>query len=101
MRSTIAAFAPRVGWLLAMHPSLALWPRAGLTVVTAGQEPPGDHTAFTLELPLVWRAAGPVGLSATPHLELGFSPGNDGLFGLSTTGTVSALGLSFGANLWF
>lgn len=96
-------FAPRVGWFLPMHPSLALWPRAGLTVMTSGQEPPGDHTAITLELPLVWRAwGGAVGLSATPHMDLGYSPGDDALFGLlSTSGTVSEVGLSFGANLLF
>jgi hypothetical protein len=103
IRDSYWLFAPRLGWFVPMHPNLALWPRSGLTLVTSGQEPPGDHAAFTLELPLVWRIAdGAIGFSATPHLELGYSPGNDAFFGLvSTTGTVSEIGLTFGANLMF
>jgi len=95
--------APRVGWLFQLRPSLALWPRAGLTLLTPGQEPTGDHTAITLELPLVWRLPGGViGLCAAPHLDLGFSPGHDAFFGLvSTDGTASEVGVSFGANLFF
>ena len=102
-RESYWLFAPRVGWFLPVHPSLALWPRAGLTLLTSGQEPHGDHTAITLELPIIWQAAGSaVGFSATPHLELGYSPGNDAVFGLvSTTGTASAVGVSFGVNLVF
>lgn len=95
--------APRLGWFLPIHASLALWPRAGLTLTTSEQEPLGDHTAITVEAPLVWRlAGGTVGLSAAPHLELGYSPGDDAWLGLaSTTGTVSAIGLSLGASLLF
>lgn len=102
-RESYWLFAPRVGWFLSMHASLALWPRAGLTLVTSGQEPPGDHTAITVELPLIWRvASGAVGLSAAPHLEVGYSSGDDAMFGLaSTTGTVNEVGVSFGANLLF
>jgi hypothetical protein len=102
IRESYWLFAPRVGWWLPIQAGLALWPRAGLTVMTSRQEPSGDHTAITLEIPIVWRVASPVGLSVTPHLELGFSPGEDAFFGLvRATGTASAVGLCFGASLSF
>jgi hypothetical protein len=95
--------APRVGWRLQPQPSLMIWPRAGLTLLMPGRLPSGDQAAVTLEVPVFWLLPGtPIGLSATPHLDLGFSPGRDAFFGLvSTEGKVSELGLSFGASVFF
>lgn len=95
--------APRVGWLFQPQPSLAFWPRAGLTLLMPGRQPSSDQAAVTFELPVVWRLSDtPIGLSATPHLDLGFSPGQDAIFGLvSTEGHVSEVGLSLGASVFF
>jgi hypothetical protein len=95
--------APRVGWLFRPQPSLAFWPRAGLTLLMPGRQPSSDQAAVTLELPVVWLLPDtPIGLSAAPHLDLGFSPGRDAFFGLvSTEGTVSEVGLSLGASVFF
>lgn len=85
--------APRVGWLFQLQPSLALWPRAGLTLLMPGRQPSSDLAAATLEIPVVWLLSGtPIGLSAAPHLELGLP---------STEGKVSEVGLSLGASVFF
>lgn len=85
--------APRVGWLFQLQPSLALWPRAGLTLLMPGRQPSDDQAAVTLELPVVWLLEGtPIGLSAAPHLDLGLP---------STDTKVSEVGLTFGASVFF
>jgi hypothetical protein len=82
--------APRAGFWLQPWEQLALWPRAGVTLLGPGG---ATAAAITLELPLVWRLSdGIIGLSAAPHLDIGLTP---------TNGEVSALGLCFGANLFF
>lgn len=90
VRESSWVLAPRAGLWLQPWEQLALWPRAGVTLFDAGG---ATASAVTLELPLVWLLSdGLIGLSATPHLDLGLAP---------THGEVSAIGLSFGANLLF
>lgn len=90
MRESSWVLAPRAGLWLQPWEQLALWPRAGVTLFDAGR---ATASAITLELPLVWLLSdGLIGLSAAPHLDLGFAP---------TQGEVSAFGLSLGAHLCF
>jgi hypothetical protein len=92
-----AVLAPRVGFALQPLPGLVVWPRAGLTLLLPGRQTPEDHHAVSLELPAIWRLpGGAIGLSATPHLDLGFSGGSG-----STDERVSEVGLALGANLFF
>jgi hypothetical protein len=93
VRQDYWVLAPRVGWLFQPRPSLAFWPRAGLTLLMPGRQPSSDQAAVTLELPVVWLLADtPIGLSAAPHLDVGYTP---------TDGKVSEVGLSFGASVFF
>lgn len=98
IKESYAVLAPRVGFALQPLPRLMLWPRAGLTLLLPGRQTTSDHYAFTFELPVIWRLpGGTIGLSAAPHLELGYA----GAGPRSTDMQVSELGLALGANLLF
>lgn len=85
--------APRAGLLHRLSPALALWPRAGVTLLLGSRS--ADHAALTLELPALWLLPGsPLALTATPHVELGVAPGGN-------AGRFSQVGVSLGASAFF
>ncbi|HTV21710.1 MAG TPA: hypothetical protein VMG12_23635 [Polyangiaceae bacterium] len=98
-RINAVLLAPRAGYLLTPTPTLAIWPRVGLTLTTSvrtGSEE--DVSALTFEAPVVFLLRKHVvGLTVTPYFEYGFS----GLDDYSPYNTVSELGVSIGGNAFF
>lgn len=102
IRQHFGVFAPRAGFVLQPWAELVLWPRAGLDLLVRGRDVSSDQAAISLELPLMWLCSGTsVGLSVAPYFDLGLSLGRDAPLGLSSSGSVSEVGLSFGASLFF
>ena len=95
--------APRAGFFLRPLPNLALWPRAGLTLLKTTADLTGSLSAITLEAPVVLSLPGHiVTCTLTPYAELGYSAGSDGFFGLLPTDhDASELGVALGATVFF
>ncbi len=92
--------AARVGYFARPSAGFGIWPRVGLTHVALdiGDDDDDDETAtaLTLEVPLVFLLGPGVGLTLTPHADIGIAGGND-----QVDRTTTELGLQFGGNVFF
>lgn len=89
-------FAGRIGYMASAGNSVSIWPRAGLTYVSLGDNDT-DATALTLEVPVVIHAMGRrLGFTLLPHADIGIGGEIDGF-----DRTVTEFGLEFGINAFF
>jgi hypothetical protein len=95
-------FAPRVGYAYMFTPLFGIWPRAGITYLGAGTDPPnggggtGTHLwAFTAEVPFVIAPVPHVGFHIGPTLDLGLGGGQSRTAGGVET-TIDATATEFG-----
>jgi hypothetical protein len=84
-------FAPRVGYAFAFSESAAIWPRAGITFVTASSDDPDtdatgsmNRLALSLDVPFV--------LSPAPHVGILLGPAID--FGVTGSNSIESGGMS-------
>jgi hypothetical protein len=106
-------FAPRVGYAFMFSDNVGIWPRAGITYVTAGtEEDDGDEfsasrLALTLEVPFVLAPVPHVAFTAGPTLDLGVSgstesdPQEAGAPTVETDQKVTDIGLNVGMTVYF
>lgn len=90
-------FAPRAGYAFMFLPIVGIWPRAGVTYVTAGSsfesmgntaEASENRLAFTLEVPLVIAPSANAAITVGPTMDLGLSGGSENsqtIAGVTTT----------------
>ncbi|MGC4089872.1 MAG: hypothetical protein QM756_18695 [Polyangiaceae bacterium] len=94
-------FAPRAGYAFMFSGMLGLWPRAGLTYLTASTSGAadvgwsGNRFAFTLEAPLVIAPVPHVAFLVGPTLDLGVTGSSEVRIGNTTT-SVDTTATEFG-----
>lgn len=110
-------FAPRVGYAAMFSPTVGIWPKAGVSYVSAtGFNADGDdlggsnRTALSLETPLVISPVQHAGFSVGPSLDYGIAGTDDDVDTDPTTGasrttsvdvSTIALGLHAGVFIYF
>ena len=88
--------AARLGYFARPSSGFGLWPRAGLTLISADYGVESDATALTFEVPLEFLMSRGIAISITPHVDFGIG-GHQG----DVDRDITEIGLQFGAGAFF
>jgi hypothetical protein len=104
-------FAPRVGYAFMFQDNIGIWPKAGITYVSASETEPDDDEnsmsdlALSLDVPLVFIPTDHVAFTAGPSLDLGITGSweSDPDMGETTEGDRKStdIGLNVGITVFF